>query len=177
MEQVDIARSHGLDVQVCNLEQDSLPFEDGQFDVVCAFDVIEHILHTDHVLNEMNRVIRSGGVFIGSVPNLYQPLSLLMVLRDLTPMYASRYRSLHVRDFTLRLFKAIVRKHGFQVERCSGTFIFPFEEAGWSHRLADWFPRLGSLLSVGAVKQQKVTVSDGFSGDMNAVLDFLKNQD
>lgn len=174
-EQIKIAMTEGLEARVCDLERDALPYEDETFDVVCAFDVIEHVLHTDHALNEMNRVLRPGGTFIGSVPNLYQPLTFLMMLRDLTPMYASRYRSLHVRDFTLRLFRGIVRKHGFRVTRCSGAFVFPFDEAGWSHKLADWFPRLGSLICVGTTKTETVLVPDGFSANINELLDFLRS--
>ncbi len=45
-----------------------LPFSDGAFDVVCAFEVLEHIPDDDTVLKEMARVLRPGGALFFSVP-------------------------------------------------------------------------------------------------------------
>ena len=38
-----------------------LPFCDGAFDVVCAFEVLEHIPDDETVLHELSRVLRPGG--------------------------------------------------------------------------------------------------------------------
>jgi SAM-dependent methyltransferase len=46
----------------------ALPFGDREFDLVCAFDVIEHA-HDDHrVFGELSRVLKDAGVLIFSVP-------------------------------------------------------------------------------------------------------------
>ena len=45
-----------------------LPFEDNQFDLVCAFDVIEHIEDDQLGVNEMKRVCKSGGHVCVTVP-------------------------------------------------------------------------------------------------------------
>lgn len=52
---------------VCGSALD-LPFDDGVFDVVSAFDVIEHCEPEDRALAEVHRVIRPGGVLLMSVP-------------------------------------------------------------------------------------------------------------
>lgn len=45
-----------------------LPYADGQFDLVCALDVVEHAEDGGAVLAELARVTRPGGVLLVSVP-------------------------------------------------------------------------------------------------------------
>lgn len=47
-----------------------LPFEDGSFDTVTSFDVIEHLPKETEVtfFSEVNRVLKTGGVFYLSTP-------------------------------------------------------------------------------------------------------------
>lgn len=45
-----------------------LPFCDGTFELICAFDVIEHVEDDRRVFGEVSRVLKEGGVFIFSVP-------------------------------------------------------------------------------------------------------------
>lgn len=51
-----------------------LPFRDSQFDAVYSFGVIHHINEVADVLNQIVKVLRSGGLFLGMV---YNRLSLL----------------------------------------------------------------------------------------------------
>jgi len=46
----------------------SLPFRDGVFDLVCAFDVVEHVDDDDRALAELSRVAAPGAAFLLSVP-------------------------------------------------------------------------------------------------------------
>lgn len=52
-----------------------LPYEDGQFDVVVSFQVIEHIQNDDLYLAEINRVLKPGGIALISTPNIKLTLS------------------------------------------------------------------------------------------------------
>ncbi len=45
-----------------------LPFEDNAFDLVCAFDVVEHVEDDQRVFNEVGRVLAQSGRFVLSVP-------------------------------------------------------------------------------------------------------------
>ncbi len=54
------------DVQESGAEQ--LPFANNQFDLVCAFDVIEHIEDDNKAVHEMLRVCRAGGFLVVTVP-------------------------------------------------------------------------------------------------------------
>jgi SAM-dependent methyltransferase len=46
----------------------ALPFGDGEFDLVGAFDVIEHIEDDRRVFAELSRVLKAGGVLVFAVP-------------------------------------------------------------------------------------------------------------
>ncbi|MDP1762976.1 MAG: methyltransferase domain-containing protein [Sediminibacterium sp.] len=45
-----------------------LPFEEGSFDLVCAFDVIEHVADDTKAIAEIYRVCKSGGYMAITVP-------------------------------------------------------------------------------------------------------------
>lgn len=46
----------------------SLPFRDGAFDLVCAFDIVEHVDDEDGALSELSRVAAPGAALLLSVP-------------------------------------------------------------------------------------------------------------
>jgi len=48
----------------------NLPFNDNSFDIVYSNQVFEHVRYPEKLLCEVNRVLRKGGVFIGSVSTL-----------------------------------------------------------------------------------------------------------
>ena len=59
----------GCDIEDANLEKDPLPFEDSSFTHVLLYAVIEHIKNTDHLINEIKRVLKKDGNFILITPN------------------------------------------------------------------------------------------------------------
>jgi SAM-dependent methyltransferase len=46
----------------------ALPYSDGEFGLVCAFDVIEHAEEGQQAFRELSRVLRDGAVLVFSVP-------------------------------------------------------------------------------------------------------------
>ena len=46
----------------------ALPFRDESFDAVLAFEILEHVEDDQHVIDEMARVLRPGGLVAVSVP-------------------------------------------------------------------------------------------------------------
>lgn len=67
---VQNAISKGFEAHQADLGQEQLPFESEHFDVVTLLDVIEHIFDTDHLLFEINRVLRDDGYLIVSTPSI-----------------------------------------------------------------------------------------------------------
>jgi SAM-dependent methyltransferase len=46
----------------------ALPYRDGEFDLVCAFDVIEHAEDDQQAFRELSRVLQDGATLVFSVP-------------------------------------------------------------------------------------------------------------
>ena len=65
-----------------------LPFDDASFDAVVAGELLEHVRFPDRLLEEVRRVLRPGGVFVGSVPNSYRLKSRLRFLLGKPPEFA-----------------------------------------------------------------------------------------
>jgi SAM-dependent methyltransferase len=68
-EAVSRARQLAKDAELVVADVHKLPFEDQAFDVVTCFEVIEHVERAEDVLNELERVLREGGVLLLSSPN------------------------------------------------------------------------------------------------------------
>jgi SAM-dependent methyltransferase len=53
-----------------NLNFDRLPYEEGTFDLVTCTEVFEHLENYRHALREAGRVLKPGGLFVVSTPNV-----------------------------------------------------------------------------------------------------------
>lgn len=93
----------------------ALPFGDASFDVVSAFDVIEHCDPEDVALAEVRRVLRLGGRFLMSVPAYSWAWTDFDVANG------------HHRRYTRARAVAAVERAGFRVERSTYGFasVFP----------------------------------------------------
>ena len=82
VDQVALARAESLGIQpvVADVEE-PLPFGDASFDAVVAGELLEHLRFPDAVVAEIRRVLRPGGVVVGSVPNAFRLQSRLRFLR------------------------------------------------------------------------------------------------
>ncbi len=113
------------------MENNSLPYKDGEFDVVFSGETIEHHVDTDWFLSEINRVLKLNGLLVLSFPNIRTLTGLaMMTLLDYPPMMSARYRSGHYRDFTLATMRLALKNHHFQIEKVIGSDF--------------WFPGIGS---------------------------------
>ncbi len=56
---------------------ESLPYEDGRFDVAVACDLLHHVENLDKALDEICRVLKPGGHFLVFEPNVCNPLMFL----------------------------------------------------------------------------------------------------
>lgn len=152
------AKKRGYSVKDVNLEA-SWPFKDEFFDIVLASHVIEHIVDTDFFLSEANRVLKKSGKLILALPNVSNPLSFIMLLLDNPPNMGARYRSAHVRDFTIKTLKIALGNNGFLVKNILGasTFFPPYHSLTF---LVKYFPRLARDIVVIAVKNKRSDLKD-----------------
>lgn len=85
----------------------SLPYPDGGFGLVGAFDVLEHVADEAGVFSELRRVLRPGGTLIFSVP-----------------LHRDRWTSFdewvgHVRRYDPDELRALLERHGFAASSCA----------------------------------------------------------
>lgn len=65
-----VSEGSTLDYRVVQpIEQAPLPFEDGAFDTVLSFQVIEHVPSVEKYLAEIRRVLKPGGTFVCATPD------------------------------------------------------------------------------------------------------------
>ena len=74
-----------LDVTTCDIQNNTsgtidhiievdnpLPFDDNSFEVIFLLDVLEHVKHDMKFLFECNRILKSNGIMVISVPFMYR---------------------------------------------------------------------------------------------------------
>jgi len=58
-----------LNIKVCDLEKDKLPYPDNYFDVIYSKSFLEHLRDPSKFLNEAYRVLKPGGLLLSMVPD------------------------------------------------------------------------------------------------------------
>ena len=74
------ADSLGIQTLWADVEE-PLPLEAASFDAVVAGELIEHLRDPERLVAEIRRVLRPGGVFVGSVPNFFRLRNRLAMLK------------------------------------------------------------------------------------------------
>lgn len=77
-----------------------LNFEDETFDAVFSFQVIEHIDNDSEYLKEISRVLKKGGKFICTTPNIKTTLSR-------NPWHFREYKKEELKDLMLNFFSSV----------------------------------------------------------------------
>lgn len=119
----DQARKLDIDVLEADVEQ-PLPLDDGTFDVVHAFEIIEHLYDTEGFLREVSRLLTPGGLLLMSTPNLNSYDNRLRVLMGQSlPMWgaslADRHGG-HIRVFNESSAIDLLQRSGFHVVEARG---------------------------------------------------------
>lgn len=117
---------HDNGLQTCSFDLDDpnkgFPFASCHFDAIICLATIEHLIHTEHVLSEIRRILKEGGCLYLSAPNYCGVLYLApFVLTGRTfhnPLDPrDRYEFFaHVRYFTYRTLLEFVSSVGFAPE-------------------------------------------------------------
>lgn len=135
----------------------SLPFPGGSFDLVCAFDIVEHVDDDDRALQELSRVAAPGAALILSAP--------------LDPARWTVFDELvgHQRRYDPGELLAKLARHGFSVERSAvygmrprSSFLVNFGMWWLTHhrkRAMWWYNRVGMPLA--ARFQKKLAMTSG----------------
>jgi len=83
-----------------------LPFKEESFDVVISFETIEHVNDGDKFLYEMKRVLKKGGIFICSTPNIRY----------------TNHPHFHLKEYDVKEFFDLLEKHFTYVDKYAQYF-------------------------------------------------------
>jgi ubiquinone/menaquinone biosynthesis C-methylase UbiE len=115
-----------------------IPLENGSCDTVVSWEVIEHIPQNAEptMFREVNRVLRSGGVFYLSTPNR----TLRSILGDPT------YWMINHRHYSLRDFEELAPQVGFRVVKHAVKAGFGEILDAWNLYVSKWIFRRDRFL-------------------------------
>lgn len=67
------AEAHGVEIEFMVGKGEAQPLPDNSFDIVCAYDVFEHVESVENTLRECFRVLKQGGTLFTVFPPFYHP--------------------------------------------------------------------------------------------------------
>lgn len=101
-----------LGIQTFHLDiNEPLPFDNSSFDIVMAGDIIEHVIFPEMLLKEVQRVLKSKGVFCGSTPNVTRIKNRFQFLFGNTPFFDD---TAHLRYFSYPSLEEFLNKHFYK---------------------------------------------------------------
>ncbi len=133
---LEVARSRGIRVARCDLNNCILPYGDEYFDLVLMEEVIEHLVNPDNALREAHRVLRHGGLFVVTTPNLAWWVNRIVLMLGYQPYWTEvstmfnvgkfhrridEPLSGHLRLYTFRSLRYLLKLHGFMVIKALGV--------------------------------------------------------
>ena len=101
-----------LGLKVYNRELTEVGLNDSHFDVVTLWDAFEHIANPVETLNEIHRILKTGGAVVMSLPNFNS-----FERRLFGPLWFALDPPRHLYHYTPKTISQVLKKAGFEVER------------------------------------------------------------
>lgn len=131
-----VVQTFGFSALVASAEGAVLPFPNETFDIVVIDEVIEHLVDTDSIMDEIHRVLKPTGQLVISTPNLASWFNRIALLFGIQPAYSEViFKKVygrpgvgivgHLRLFTRRALNEFVSDKGFTIRHSKGV---PFPE-------------------------------------------------
>jgi len=117
---VDYLHSKGFKFFFGTLQEAKFP--DNHFDVITAVEILEHIPAPQGLLEEIARILRSGGLFFATTPH-----SKGISARLLGTRWSTIAPPEHIHLFSTKGLKLLLEKSGFKQVKISTQGVNPFE--------------------------------------------------
>lgn len=130
------AKGKGINVSVCDINAENLPFPDNFFDCITFIAVIEHLVDPFHILKEIKRVLKKEGTLIIGTVNVASLSNRIKILTGRRPRtsFDIGWDGGHLLYFIPKEFRNLLNDYGFEVVKKYATgnlqfirrFLFPF---------------------------------------------------
>lgn len=109
-----------------DIEKMAMPFDDGYFDLIICGDVLEHLVDPWKMTEKISRLLKKGGLFLTSIPNIRVKSALVKIFLNGSFAYTSEgtFDRTHLRFFCKKDMIALVEVHGLQIEAIRRSFDF-----------------------------------------------------
>jgi glycosyltransferase involved in cell wall biosynthesis/SAM-dependent methyltransferase len=166
------------DIDHFDAEHDRFPYPDEHFSTVLCGELIEHLFEDPmHMMCEVNRILRPGGHFVLTTPNIAALRGISAILQGYHPGFFHAYirpaesgevDARHNREYAPREIHQLLENSGFEVTRLeTGEFREePHPEFGWVLHLLERY-RLDTDLrgdGIYAVGRKTGPVKDRYPG-------------
>jgi SAM-dependent methyltransferase len=138
------------DIELFNAEKDRFPYPDEYFTTVLCCELIEHLFEDPmHLMSEVNRILKPGGHFVITTPNIASLRALSGILQGYHPGFFHAYikpvkgsgevDARHNREYAPREIHLLLENSGFEVTLLeTGEFRDePHPEFGWINHLLE----------------------------------------
>ncbi len=119
---------------VCKDIEEGMPFSNSEFDMVFLGEVIEHVIDADFLVEEVKRVLKKGGYFVVTTPNLSSLWNRFFLLFGFQPhlfgvsskkAYGNPFLKYdkfcgHLKLFTHKTLLEFLKDNDFSIEKVYG---------------------------------------------------------
>ncbi len=112
------------DIELFNAEKDRFPYDDEYFSTVLCCELIEHLFEDPmHMLSEVNRILKPGGHFVLTTPNIGSLRAIAAILQGYHPGFFTAYikpsdsgfvDARHNREYTPKEIRRLLLDGGFE---------------------------------------------------------------
>jgi len=133
----ELAVENGVDFHLYDIDEGKLSFDDEKFDFIYCGCLIELVLDPDHLLEEINRLLKTDGIVILNNPNMNSWASRIAFLFGYLPYYgrvstkfdlgklglpvSNGTSSGFIRLFPTKVLKQFLTLHNFNVRALAGA--------------------------------------------------------
>ena len=128
-----IQKNFGIKTTHLDVQLENWPIQPESFDIVVAGELLEHVYFPAKVIAKVSRILKFGGLFVGSVPNAFalkNRIKYLFAVKSGTPLEDP----MHINQFSWQELRSILNRNFTEVK------LYPLGKKYFG--LAEKFPAL-----------------------------------